>query len=189
MRTADRFWRELWVTLDEWDDGERDWPDVDAILAVAAGSDIDPDKAKALLAGLWTCDRLLDDPERQRRRRRALGEAAIWREGPYHDRELEAARVDAERQYERLKSLLIYGFWLDRGRSNVSQADIRLLLDALALVVEVNTTTRAERIGELFRQFRSRINKMRQRRGEAEEAANLFSQVYGAVLQNQADRE
>ena len=99
--------------LREWRDRERDWDDIERQIADAALLDInpksEPERAKALLVGLWACDRLIDDDSRHKRREEQL-RTARQLQGPGRAAHRRLAKQESENAYEQIKSKLIYGF-------------------------------------------------------------------------------
>src|SRR5437879_2674408 len=131
------FRQQVRIGLDEWTAGEGDWPQVDERLAEADAAGIDRDKARALLVAIWACENLIADRSRNLRRRAAL-QRARWTAGPDRSRELAWARSNARKEFDRIKSHVIYGFFLDQERGTVSERQIRALMSALELVMHIN---------------------------------------------------
>src|SRR5256885_7710457 len=117
-----RFGLELWATT--WEDP---WPELDERLdhATAARADLPPlNKIRALLIAIWACESLISDARPARQRKDAL-KTARWREGFDRDRLLAFARSNAVKEFNRIKSRAIYGFFLDQKRDTVSERQIK----------------------------------------------------------------
>jgi hypothetical protein len=185
METRDIFRDYVWLVAEEWSDRKYDWPRIEAALEGPRSRDIEREKVLALLIGLRAGERQKDSPNREARRQEVLAELRFARGDRNRAGIRCRARALAQKRVDRIQSKLIFGFFLDRGRDTVSEADLNALLEAIEYIWHAGSGDRQTKLARVYGQFRSRVNRLKQEVGSGVEgeAAALFDEVYGIVIQ------
>jgi hypothetical protein len=185
MQTEDIFYRYVQMVVEDWDDRKEDWPQIEAALDDLRSTDIEREKALALLIGLRAGERQKDSPNREASRQDVLAQLRFARGDRNRSYLRSQARTLARKRGDRIQSKLIFGFFLDRGYGRVSQTDLSALLEAIECVWHAGTGDRRTKLARVYGQFRSRVNRLKQdsEPGIEQSAKILFETIYDIVIE------